>query len=119
MAISKDTPSSATAYLGPPLAAHLHMPDPLLLLAKHGAALQQLASRGSIPSIRIRFSLGVTEPDLLYLGVLYLVLWHGTAGSDVADIKTMAARKGDGYYVADGSKKWITNGTWADNSATV
>ncbi|KAG0646778.1 Acyl-dehydrogenase [Hyphodiscus hymeniophilus] len=47
---------------------------------------------------KIRFCLGITEPD---------------AGSDVAGIKTTAERKGD-HYVVNGSKKWITNGIWAD-----
>ncbi|RDL31528.1 putative acyl-CoA dehydrogenase [Venustampulla echinocandica] len=46
----------------------------------------------------IRFCLGITEPD---------------AGSDVANIKTTAIRKGD-QYIVNGSKKWITNGIWAD-----
>ncbi|KAH8667618.1 acyl-CoA dehydrogenase/oxidase [Tricladium varicosporioides] len=46
----------------------------------------------------VRFCLGITEPD---------------AGSDVANIKTTAIRKGDDYIV-NGSKKWITNGIWAD-----
>jgi alkylation response protein AidB-like acyl-CoA dehydrogenase len=35
------------------------------------------------------------------------------AGSDVANIKTTAVRKGD-HYIVNGSKKWITNGIWAD-----
>ncbi|KAL3444932.1 acyl-CoA dehydrogenase/oxidase, partial [Aspergillus insuetus] len=34
-------------------------------------------------------------------------------GSDVANIKTTAKREGD-VYVVNGSKKWITNGIWAD-----
>lgn len=46
----------------------------------------------------IRFCLGITEPD---------------AGSDVAGIKTTAVKKGD-KYIVNGSKKWITNGIWAD-----
>ncbi|KFY69987.1 hypothetical protein V499_09558 [Pseudogymnoascus sp. VKM F-103] len=46
----------------------------------------------------IRFCLGITEPD---------------AGSDVANIKTTAIRQGD-HYIVNGSKKWITNGIWAD-----
>ncbi|KAF8862494.1 acyl-CoA dehydrogenase NM domain-like protein [Acephala macrosclerotiorum] len=46
----------------------------------------------------IRFCLGITEPD---------------AGSDVANIKTTAVRKGN-HYVVNGSKKWITNAIWAD-----
>ncbi|KAJ5385963.1 hypothetical protein N7509_008504 [Penicillium cosmopolitanum] len=47
---------------------------------------------------KIRFCLGVTEPD---------------AGSDVAGITTTAERKGD-VYIVNGAKKWITNGMWAD-----
>ena len=46
----------------------------------------------------IRFCLGITEPD---------------AGSDVAGIQTTGRREGD-FYVVNGSKKWITNGIWAD-----
>ncbi|CAG8957367.1 hypothetical protein HYFRA_00010793 [Hymenoscyphus fraxineus] len=46
----------------------------------------------------IRFCLGITEPD---------------AGSDVANIQTTAIRQGNKYLV-NGSKKWITNGIWAD-----
>ena len=46
----------------------------------------------------IRFCLGITEPD---------------GGSDVANIKTTAIRKGV-KYIVNGSKKWITNGIWAD-----
>ncbi|KAB8298892.1 hypothetical protein EYC80_001050 [Monilinia laxa] len=46
----------------------------------------------------IKFCLGITEPD---------------AGSDVANIKTTAARKDD-HYLVNGSKKWITNAIWAD-----
>ena len=43
-------------------------------------------------------ALGITEPD---------------AGSDVAGIKTRAARAGDGYVI-NGSKTYITNGNRAD-----
>lgn len=43
-------------------------------------------------------ALGVSEPG---------------AGSDVANIKTMARRVGDDYVI-NGSKMWITNGTRAD-----
>ncbi|KAL4928611.1 acyl-CoA dehydrogenase family protein [Aspergillus undulatus] len=47
---------------------------------------------------KIRFCLGVTEPD---------------AGSDVAGITTTAERRGD-KYIVNGAKKWITNGIFAD-----
>ncbi|KAF4972232.1 hypothetical protein FSARC_1129 [Fusarium sarcochroum] len=35
------------------------------------------------------------------------------AGSDVAGLTTSAIRKGD-TYIVNGTKKWITNGIWAD-----
>ncbi|ETI20859.1 hypothetical protein G647_07202 [Cladophialophora carrionii CBS 160.54] len=46
----------------------------------------------------IRFCLGITEPD---------------GGSDVANIKTTAERRGN-KYIVNGNKKWITNGIWCD-----
>lgn len=66
----------------------------------HGSAEQK---RRFIPDVvqgKTRFCLGVTEPD---------------AGSDVAGITTTAVREGNVYKV-NGSKKWITNGIWADYS---
>eukprot|EP01080_Neovahlkampfia_damariscottae_P005334 gene5334-9143_t len=37
------------------------------------------------------------------------------AGSDVSNIKTTAKKTSDGeYYILNGMKKWITNGTFAD-----
>ncbi|KAI9706244.1 MAG: hypothetical protein M1820_004819 [Bogoriella megaspora] len=50
----------------------------------------------------IRFCLGITEPD---------------AGSDVANIQTTAVKEGQ-FYKVNGSKKWITNGIWADFCTT-
>ena len=47
---------------------------------------------------RLVSALGVTEPD---------------AGSDVAAIKTSAVRSGDDWVI-NGSKMFITNGSWAD-----
>lgn len=38
---------------------------------------------------------------------------HLSAGSDVAGLQTTAERKGD-KYIVNGSKKWITNGIFAD-----
>src|SRR5690242_7729336 len=35
------------------------------------------------------------------------------AGSDVANLKTTAERRGD-QYIVNGTKKWITNGVFAD-----
>ena len=40
------------------------------------------------------------------------------AGSDVANIATTATKSADGkHYIINGTKKWITNGIWADYSA--
>lgn len=55
------------------------------------------AARGEL-----RFCLGITEPE---------------GGSDVANIRTTAERKGN-HYIVNGSKKWITNGIWADFCTT-
>lgn len=49
---------------------------------------------------RKRICLAITEPY---------------AGSDVANIRTTAKRTPDGkYFIVNGVKKWITNGTFAD-----
>lgn len=47
-----------------------------------------------------RVCLCITEPD---------------AGSDVANIRTTAQKTPDGkHFIVNGTKKWITNGVWAD-----
>lgn len=47
-----------------------------------------------------RVCLAITEPD---------------AGSDVANIRTTAKKTPDGkHFIVNGTKKWITNGVWAD-----
>ncbi|KAI0478411.1 putative acyl-CoA dehydrogenase [Xylariaceae sp. FL0804] len=49
---------------------------------------------------RRRCCIAITEPD---------------AGSDVANITTTAVKSEDGeFYIVNGTKKWITNGIWAD-----
>ncbi|KAG9240726.1 acyl-CoA dehydrogenase/oxidase [Calycina marina] len=63
-----------------------------------GTAAQKAKFLPGVADGSIRFCLGITEPN---------------AGSDVANIKTTAIRRGD-HYVVNGSKKWITNGIWAD-----
>jgi alkylation response protein AidB-like acyl-CoA dehydrogenase len=41
------------------------------------------------------------------------------AGSDVANLRTVAELSSDGkYYTVNGTKKWITNGTWCDYFVT-
>ncbi|PGH09099.1 hypothetical protein GX51_00853 [Blastomyces parvus] len=68
---------------------------PILNFGNEAQRLEYLpkVSRGEI-----RFCLGITEPD---------------AGSDVANIRTTAIRRGN-KYIVNGAKKWITNGIWAD-----
>ncbi|MDX1873868.1 acyl-CoA dehydrogenase family protein [Mycolicibacterium sp. 120266] len=36
------------------------------------------------------------------------------AGSDIANVRSRATRVGDGTWVVDGQKTWITDGHWAD-----
>ena len=52
---------------------------------------------------KTKWCIAITEPD---------------AGSDVANIDTTAVKSKDGkHYVINGTKKWITNGFWADYAA--
>jgi alkylation response protein AidB-like acyl-CoA dehydrogenase len=45
--------------------------------------------------------------------LICLGITEGGAGSDVANIQTVAADKGD-HFLVNGSKMWITNGIYAD-----
>jgi alkylation response protein AidB-like acyl-CoA dehydrogenase len=48
-----------------------------------------------------------------------LAVSEAFAGSDVAAIRTTAVKTPDGkHYTVNGTKKWITNGTWADYFTT-
>jgi alkylation response protein AidB-like acyl-CoA dehydrogenase len=48
-----------------------------------------------------------------------LAITEPTVGSDVARIRTTATRSPDGkYFIVNGTKKWITNGTFADYFST-
>ncbi|KAL4812762.1 acyl-CoA dehydrogenase/oxidase [Aspergillus spinulosporus] len=67
-------------------------------IARFGTTEQRRRWLPKVAKGEIRFCLGITEPD---------------AGSDVANIRTTAVRQGE-HYVVNGSKKWITNGIWAD-----
>lgn len=71
---------------------------------------------------KIRFCLGVTEPDgecslrslrRRFGAVCADQVVPVLAGSDVAGLTTTAERKGD-VYIVNGAKKWITNGIFAD-----
>jgi len=57
-------------------------------------------------------------PDCL-AGKKYLALAisEAFAGSDVGGLQTTAVRDGD-YWIVTGTKKWITNGTFADYFTT-
>ncbi|KAM5368975.1 hypothetical protein ACJZ2D_009284 [Fusarium nematophilum] len=67
-------------------------------LINHGTSEQKHRLLPSVYDGTTRFCLAVTEP---------------AAGSDVANITTTARREGD-KYIVNGSKKWITNGVYAD-----
>jgi alkylation response protein AidB-like acyl-CoA dehydrogenase len=44
-----------------------------------------------------------------------LAITEAFAGSDVAGLRTTAAKTKDGkHYIVNGTKKWITNGAWCD-----
>ena len=52
---------------------------------------------------KTKWCIAITEPD---------------AGSDVANISTTAVKsKDEKHYIINGTKKWITNGFWADYAA--
>lgn len=49
-----------------------------------------------------------------------IAITEPNAGSDVANIQTMAKKSQDGkYYIINGTKKWISNGIWTDYSTVV
>jgi alkylation response protein AidB-like acyl-CoA dehydrogenase len=67
-------------------------------IANFGTEEQRVKYLPKVARGELRFCLGITEPD---------------GGSDVARISTTARKVGD-QYIVNGSKKWITNGMWAD-----
>ena len=78
------------------IAVQTHMATPAI--AEYGSAYLKEAYLKPAIAGDVVTSIAVTEPD---------------AGSDVAAIKTTAKREGD-YFVINGSKTYITNGTQAD-----
>lgn len=78
-----------------------YMSAPYLL--KHGSDALKTKYLPGIISGNLISSVAITEPD---------------AGSDVANIKTTAVKKGD-YYIVNGSKTFITNGVYGDFIVTV
>lgn len=55
----------------------------------------------------------VAPPCLRGEKIICLNITEPSAGSDVASIRTTAVKDGD-HYVVNGTKKWITNGIFAD-----
>jgi alkylation response protein AidB-like acyl-CoA dehydrogenase len=55
----------------------------------------------------------IARDCLMGRAVICLCITEPTAGSDVAAIKTTAVKE-NGVYIINGSKKWITNGIFAD-----
>ncbi|KPM39067.1 hypothetical protein AK830_g7517 [Neonectria ditissima] len=50
---------------------------------------------------------------------LCLAITEAFAGSDVAGLRTTAKKTPDGkHYIVNGTKKWITNGSWSDYFVT-
>eukprot|EP00026_Physarum_polycephalum_P002369 Phypoly_transcript_02375.p1 GENE.Phypoly_transcript_02375~~Phypoly_transcript_02375.p1 ORF type:complete len:492 (+),score=67.09 Phypoly_transcript_02375:69-1544(+) len=57
----------------------------------------------------------VVKPCVTGEKVICLCITEPSAGSDVAGLATTARKTEDGkYYIVNGEKKWITNGTYAD-----
>ena len=55
-------------------------------------------------------------PDILKgKKFISLAISEAYAGSDVSNLKTTAVKSEDGkFWIVNGSKKWITNGTFSD-----
>ena len=61
----------------------------------------------------------VTEECLSGKKRICLAISEAFAGSDVAGLKTTAVKSADGsHYIVNGTKKWITNGTFSDYFVT-
>ncbi|KAL4920046.1 acyl-CoA dehydrogenase/oxidase [Aspergillus aurantiobrunneus] len=61
----------------------------------------------------------LTEEVLSGKKKMCLAVTEAFAGSDVAGLRTTAEKTPDGkHYIVNGTKKWITNGTWADYFVT-
>jgi len=61
----------------------------------------------------------VSEEVLSGRKKISLAISEAYAGSDVAGIRTVATKSADGkHYIVNGTKKWITNGTFSDYFVT-
>src|ERR1700710_2706594 len=71
------------------------------MVMQHGTPEQRQRLLPRMATGEVRGAFSMSEPGL---------------GSDVAGIRTKASRQGDGNYVIDGQKMWLTNG-WAPPGA--
>jgi acyl-CoA dehydrogenase len=94
--ISEELSYANIGGLAMSLYAHCYLPLPAI----NALGTEEQKQNYLAPALRGEkvAALGITEPG---------------AGSDVGGIKTTAEDKGD-YFVVNGSKMWITNGTLAD-----
>ncbi|OWY53666.1 Aft10-1 [Alternaria alternata] len=67
------------------------------ILVNYGTEEQKAKFLPPVIHGEFRFCLGITEPEV---------------GSDIANLLTHAEQEGD-YFVVSGTKKWVTNGTFA------
>src|SRR5690606_9011453 len=69
------------------------------MIAQHGTDDQKARYLPALATGERRTGIGLTEPD---------------AGTDLQGIRTVAVDRGDGNYVVNGTKSWITNARFAD-----
>lgn len=96
IAISRELAYANCSGLQMSLFAHTYLPLPMIA----AVGTEEQKQRYLVPSLQGKKigALGITEPS---------------GGSDVGGIKTTATEDGD-YYIINGSKTYITNGTIAD-----
>ncbi|KDN52180.1 peroxisomal acyl-CoA-dehydrogenase [Tilletiaria anomala UBC 951] len=61
----------------------------------------------------------IVEPVLAGDKFICLAVSEAFAGSDVMGTRTFAQKQDDGSYIVNGTKKWITNGMFADYFTTL
>lgn len=96
VAISEELSHANIGGLAMSLYAHTYLPLPAI----NALGTEEQKQRYLVPALKGEYvaALGITEPG---------------AGSDVGGIKTKTEDMGD-YFLINGSKMWITNGTLAD-----
>ncbi|KAL4898083.1 acyl-CoA dehydrogenase/oxidase [Aspergillus ambiguus] len=82
-----------------------------------GMAISLTAVQQWLPNAPLREQ--VTKEVLSGQKKMCLAITEAFAGSDVAGLRTTAEKTPDGkYYIVNGTKKWITNGMFADYFVT-